>query len=128
MEDDSPHVLVSAGSSGGKSALTGLIACQALHHGAQVVICNFKRVSHNWSKGLPGVTYCRRIDEIHDALVTLAGVAEQRNELAEDPACDLGPRIWVVLEEMHATADKLRDYWAMTREKDARNDHPPSKA
>lgn len=117
LEDDSPHVLVSAGSGGGKSALTRLIACQALRNGHQVVIADFKRTSHNWAKGLPGVTYCRRIDEIHDALVTLAGVAEDRNERAEDPSADLGPRIWVVLEEMNATADKLKDYWEATREK-----------
>lgn len=117
LEDDSPHVLISAGSGGGKSALTRLIACQALHNGHQVVIADFKRTSHNWAKNLPGVTYCRRIDEIHDALVTLARVAEDRNERAEDPNADLGPRIWVVLEEMNATADKLRDYWESVREK-----------
>jgi hypothetical protein len=118
LEDDSPHVLISAGSGGGKSALTRLIACQALHNGAQVVICDFKRTSHNWAKGLPGVTYARRIDEIHQALVTLAEVAEDRNERAEDPDADLGPRIWVILEEMNATSEKLKDFWLAVREKD----------
>ncbi|MGW5068762.1 hypothetical protein ACWEQJ_22035, partial [Streptomyces cyaneofuscatus] len=28
--------------------------------------------SHTWARGVPGVTYCRDIGEIHDALVHLA--------------------------------------------------------
>jgi hypothetical protein len=116
LEDDSPHILISAGSGGGKSALTRLLAAQALHNGANVVICDFKRTSHNWAKGLPGVTYCRRIDEIHHALVALAAISEERNERAEY-TIDVGPPIWVVLEELNATAEKLRDFWDMTRDK-----------
>ena len=49
-------------------------------------------------------------------LVVLADIAEERNELAEDPGADLGSRIWVVAEEMNATAGRLRDCWAATRE------------
>jgi hypothetical protein len=119
LEDDSPHILISAGSGGGKSALTRLIAAQALHHGGQVVILDFKRTSHNWAKQLSGVTYCRRIEEIHDALVVLAGIAEERNEAAEDPDAEIGPRIWVIFEELNAASEMLRDWWAMTREKDS---------
>jgi hypothetical protein len=54
LEDASPHILVSAGSGGGKSALTRLIGCQALHHGAHVVICDFKGTSHNGPRDCPG--------------------------------------------------------------------------
>jgi hypothetical protein len=118
LEDDSPHILISAGSGGGKSSLTRLICCQALRRGGQLVVLDYKRTSHNWAKGLPGVTYAKRINEIHDALLTLAGIAEDRNERAEDPNEDLGPRIWLLAEEMNATADKLRDYWDQIREKD----------
>jgi hypothetical protein len=117
LEDDSPHILISAGSGGGKSALSRLIAAQALHNGAHVVIADFKRTSHNWAKGLPGVTYCRRTDEIHQALVTLAAISEERNELAEYTT-NLGPPIWVILEEMNATSEKLKDYWFAVLEKD----------
>jgi hypothetical protein len=117
LEDDSPHILISGGSGSGKSALTRLIASQALHHGNKVVVLDFKRSSHRWALGLPGVTYCRDIIEIHDALVTVADIAEDRNRLADDPNADLGPRIWLVCEEMNATTDKLRDYWELTRDK-----------
>jgi hypothetical protein len=63
------------------------------------------------------VTYCRRIDEIHDALVTLAELADARNEQVEDSEADLGPRVWVILEDMNATSEKLLDYWEAMREK-----------
>lgn len=117
LEDDSPHLLVSAGSGAGKSSLTRLIGCQAIRSGGQLIILDAKRTSHPWAKKINGVTYCKSIGEIHDALITVAGIAEQRNEEAEDPNAHLGPRLWLLVEELNVTAERLRDYWEMARVK-----------
>lgn len=117
LEDDSPHLLVSAGTGAGKSSLTRLIGCQAIRSGGQLIVLDAKRTSHSWAKRINGVTYCKTIPEIHDALVTVADIAEQRNEEAEDPDAHQGPRLWVLAEEMNMTAERLRDHWDAVRVK-----------
>ncbi|MGW1794259.1 hypothetical protein ACWCO0_25855 [Streptomyces tubercidicus] len=41
-------------------------------------VLDFKRISHTWARGVPGVTYCRDIAEIHDALIHLAQEGRRR--------------------------------------------------
>jgi len=118
LEADSPHILVSAGSGGGKSVLTKLLVCQGLNRGAGAVILDYKRSSHAWARGIPGVLYARDIDEIHDALIALGAEAERRNRASDDPDIDVGPRIFLVAEEMNATIFKLVEYWAAIRDKE----------
>ena len=122
LNDDSPHVLVSAGSGGGKSVLARLFMAQFLAQGARIVILDKKRFSHQWAKGLPRVTYHngKNIADMHDALIGLAKVGEDRMDLAEKnggEATDFGGRIVLVFEEMNATIGKLTAYWAEVREK-----------
>lgn len=118
LEDDSPHILVSAGSGGGKSVLAKAVIAQALRHGDRVVICDRKRMSHKWAKDLPGVEYHRDVADIHKALIELSSEGDRRNRLTDhndDP--DLGPRIWLVFEEMNVSTGKLRQYWDTIRDK-----------
>lgn len=117
LESDSPHVLISAGSGGGKSELVKLILAAGLARGAGVVILDFKRSSHRWAKDVPGVLYCRDVAEIHHALIALGVEAERRNVAADDPAADLGPRIFVCAEEMNATMSRIQTYWDEIRDK-----------
>lgn len=124
LDADSPHVLISAGTGGGKSTILRCITCQFVHNGALAFVLDFKRISHTWARGVPGVTYCRDIGEIHDALVRLAQEGRRRLALAEDLADDVlekepwrvGPRIVILLEEVNATMAQLKRYWAKIRE------------
>lgn len=124
LDADSPHVLISAGTGGGKSTILRTICCQFIHHGALAYVLDFKRISHTWARGVPGVTYCRDIAEIHDALVHLAQEGRRRIRLAEQLDDDVlerepwrvGPRLVILLEEVNATMTQLKRYWAKIRE------------
>jgi len=65
LDADSPHILVNASTGGGKSVTLRCITCQMLHNGSQAYILDFKRISHPWARGIPGVTYCADIADIH---------------------------------------------------------------
>ncbi|MFD4833293.1 helicase HerA domain-containing protein [Streptomyces uncialis] len=103
---DSPHVLISAGTGGGKSTILRTICCQFIHNGAKAFVLDFKRISHTWARGVPGVTYCRDIADIHDALIQLAREGRHRLALAEQFEDDVlerepwrvGPRPVILLE------------------------------
>ncbi|MEV3898486.1 hypothetical protein [Streptomyces anulatus] len=124
LDADSPHVLISAGTGGGKSTILRAICCQFVHNGALAYVLDFKRISHTWARGVPGVTYCRDIGEIHDALVHLAQEGRHRLTLAEQLADDVlekepwrvGPRPVILLEEVNATMAQLKRYWSKIRE------------
>ncbi|GGX46229.1 pRL2-11 [Streptomyces noursei] len=122
LDSESPHVLVSAGTGGGKSVILRTIASQLIHHGAHGYILDFKRVSHLWARGVKNVEYCRDIADIHDALIRLGAEGQRRIHLAEklgddaDPA-EVGPRIVILLEEINATMKQLTRYWEKIKEK-----------
>lgn len=127
LDADSPHILVSAGSGGGKSVLTRTLATQGLHNGDVVLILDVKRISHRWAKGMPNVRYCRTTAEIHDALISLTPEIDRRNDIVDrlsdengelPPDVNIGPRFWLVCEEMNATANRLASYWRKIKEKD----------
>lgn len=121
LDAESPHILVSASSGGGKSVIVRVIACQLMHHGARTLILDAKRHSHRWARGLPGVTYCRSTEEIHDALIWAAAEGERRNVLVDEGGDDAAknlPRIVVIAEEMNATMSRLQKYWETVRGKD----------
>ncbi|WP_367141233.1 MULTISPECIES: helicase HerA domain-containing protein [Streptomyces] len=121
LDAESPHVLVSAGTGGGKSVILRTIAAQLIRNGARAFVLDYKRISHPWARGVPGVTYCRDIAEIHDALIDLGIEGRRRMHLAEqlgedaDPAA-VGPRLAILLEEVNATMKQLARYWEKTRQ------------
>jgi hypothetical protein len=123
LDNESPHVAISAGTGAGKSVLLMGMAAQELRHGAQLLIFDIKRTSHLWAVGLPGVVYCRTPDEIHAALVALGGEVDRRYRLIES-AADLsgnvdptivGPRLLILAEELNATMQALHSYWMQIR-------------
>ncbi|MFI8932430.1 pRL2-11 [Streptomyces sp. NPDC053474] len=122
LDAESPHVLVSAGTGGGKSVILRTIASQLIHHGAHGYILDFKRVSHLWARGVKNVEYCRDIADIHDALIRLGAEGQRRIHAAEqlpedaDPS-SVGPRIVILLEEINATMKQLTRYWEKIKEK-----------
>ncbi|MEU5430782.1 pRL2-11 [Streptomyces olivoreticuli] len=122
LDAESPHVLVNAGTGGGKSVILRTIASQLIHHGARAYILDFKRVSHQWARGVKNVTYCRDIEDIHEALIYLGAEGRRRIYAAEklgddaDPSA-VGPRMVILLEEINATMKQLTRYWEQTKEK-----------
>lgn len=118
LQDDSPHIAVSAGSGAGKSVFAQLIAVQVLRRGGRVIILD-RKGSHRWALNLPGVTYCTRASQMHEALIAAAQVADDRNTLAmhEPEGWDPGPRTLIICEELNATIAQLANWWADTREK-----------
>lgn len=131
LDGDSPHIACSAGSGAGKSVLAMIIAIQVLRRGGEVLICDFKATSHPWAVNLPGVKYARKIPEIHDLLIAAEQEGELRNEEGwqqnpynVDPAAEaeevgsynVGPRKFIIFEEMNATIAKLQQYWNDIRE------------
>lgn len=117
LEADSPHIAVSGGSGSGKSVLVKCLLCQALNRGAGAVILDFKRSSHPWALGLPGVLYCRDLADIHDGLVAVGAEAQRRNVESDDPRADIGNRLFLVVEEANATIQQLQWFWEATRQK-----------
>ncbi|MFF4860022.1 hypothetical protein ACFY2N_34670 [Streptomyces rubiginosohelvolus] len=106
---------------GGKSVILRCIACQLLHHGSRVFVLDIKRISHPWARGLPGVTYCADIADIHDQLIALGIEGRRRTRVADDLGIgadpkDIGPRLLILLEEVNATMKQLARYWEKTRE------------
>ncbi|MEU0523074.1 helicase HerA domain-containing protein [Streptomyces niveus] len=83
LDADSPHVLISASTGGGKSTILRTICCQFIRNGAQASVLDFKRISHTWARGVPGVTYCRDIADILQALLDLVQEGRRRIRLAE---------------------------------------------
>ncbi|MFD3663949.1 helicase HerA domain-containing protein [Streptomyces sp. NPDC058659] len=121
LDAESPHILVNASTGGGKSVTLRCIACQMLHHGSHVFVLDTKRISHPWARGVPNVTYCADIADIHDQLIALGMEGRRRTRVADelgigaDPKA-IGPRLLILLEEVNATMKQLARYWEKTRE------------
>jgi hypothetical protein len=128
LDAESPHVLVSASTGGGKSVITRAMTAQILHHGGQMVVLDFKRHSHKWARGLEQVDYCREVSDIHDTLVALGSEGHRRNMIVDewegDGDPDVGPRMAILLEEANATITKLKRYWTAIRKSKADEDGP----
>lgn len=121
LDAESPHVLVSAGTGGGKSVILRAIFAQLLKNGAIGAVLDRKRHSHKWVRGLSGVGYFREIEDIHDALIALGEEGERRNRIVDDWDGDdkdapVGPRQAILLEEANATIGKLKRYWTKIRD------------
>lgn len=123
LDSDSPHMLVSASTGGGKSVLLRSIAAQMLAKGSVATVLDIKRHSHFWAKGLPNVGYAETLPQIGNALVELGREVHRRNEAAGEWLANerklgrfskiedapVGPRIVVLFEELNATMSQLRE-------------------
>lgn len=116
LDDDSPHIGLSGSSGSGKTVLAQNIGVQNLARGGGVTILD-RKGSHKWARGLPGVTYCLDVADMHDRLIELAAMADRRNREAftQPDGWDPGPRQLVIFEELNATIGMLRDYWSERR-------------
>lgn len=113
LDAESPHVLVSAPTGRGKSAIARSFAVQRLALGDVVVILDIKRHSHRWARNLaPVVHYAKDAQDIGGALVSIGHEVHRRNKIVDEwdgPLSDapVGPRIIVLFEEQNATMRSL---------------------
>lgn len=122
LDSESPHILISAGTGGGKSILAQLIMMQVLAHGGRVIILDVKLASQMWAYGVPGVAVLTDPETIFNSLRFAAEEINRRNQMVVE-ARDLTvvnslPRILIVVEEMASLTEKLTQWWAAVRTKD----------
>jgi hypothetical protein len=133
VETDSPHFGISMGTGGGKSNLAAFWLVQELRRGHVAVILDAKHFSHPWAfkdmdaeyGQLPNVAYARWVPDLHDAMIWLGQELSRRTLEAEriinakgDLMGDVGPRVWIVAEEMNLATPLLKQHWADIRSKD----------
>lgn len=114
LDSDTPHVLVSAASGAGKSVIAASLATQALVKGASAVFLDVKRISHRWAKNLPQVHYAASVEEIANALVSIAAEVQRRMRIIEEfpgsiKDAPVGPRLVIIAEELNSMMDALKD-------------------
>ena len=115
LDSESPHVLLSASTGGGKSSVMRTITAQLMRNGADVTVFDIKRSSQRWLRPLPGARYVRDIGEMHRVLCELGAEGHARNKAWDDVDIDeQGPvfhRHVILLEEMNATMAVLKQWW-----------------
>jgi hypothetical protein len=116
LDNETPHIMLSVPSGGGKTVAAELLGCQILHQGGQLIVIDLDRAT-DWVKDgdhlLPGVTYARTVEEATATLAHLAQIFDQRN-LAADADPNYSPhRILLQVEEPNRTAGAL-DRTALT--------------
>lgn len=119
LSNDSPHIVLSIDSGGGKSVTVRCLASQVLFRGGIAAILDNKLVSHPSLRGLPNVAYADDIEKIHDFLCWLDGEITRRGQfirghtdLLGNVTGSPGPRLVVFLEEQNLMMNRLRAYWA----------------
>jgi hypothetical protein len=133
LRSDSPHFGISMGTGGGKSNLATFWLVQELRRGAIALILDAKLFSHPWAfkdmdaeyGQLPNVGYARRTSALHDAMVWLGDEIERRNQVAEriidakgNLHGDVGPRLWIIAEELNMATPLLKQHWAEIRDRE----------
>ena len=114
LDAESPHILISAPTGRGKSAVARSVAVQRLAQGDLVVFLDVKRHSHRWARRLePNVHYAKSAQDIGGALVNIGREVHRRNMIVDEwegplDQAPVGPRIVVVFEEMNATMATLK--------------------
>ena len=108
MIKDSPHIAVNGGPGAGKSTFMKNVGMQVMHWGWGLVILDWKMTeAFDWAKGLPGVTYVTRIEDIHDMGVRIGQEVDIRKESGMSGRAN----VLVIGDEWNATADLLNAYW-----------------
>jgi hypothetical protein len=116
--DENPHVLLSCLTGWGKTTALGIMLADELHKGGEVALLDIKFGSMRWAYGLPGVTYARTVEVIHDTLMKIGRELGKRREKLGETEYTKDPsftRLFIVIEEINALIEELRDYWTERR-------------
>jgi hypothetical protein len=120
LSEDSPHLAISGKAGTGKSVLARYIMAQRLARGDGGIFLDPKRFSHvRWAGKLPKdrAIYAYRVEDLHEAWLSIGAEIERRIELPEDEL-EHQRRVFILAEEMNVQTKKLARYWkGLRREK-----------
>lgn len=123
LDSESPHIAITAGTGGGKSAQLRLIIAQLIRHGVRRIdIIDPKRISHAWARHIPGVYIHTSMSEQMKAIHAFRTEMESRYDAMESesiagrkaPEFD---RHVLIIEEQNSFINYARQWW-----KDYRNE------
>ncbi len=128
LSTDSPHIAISMGTGAGKSNLAGWLLLQILLRGGIGLVLDAKRgLSYPWilkdgdseMAQLPNVGYARTTDQMHRSMTWLSDELNRRNGVAlagmdttGKVRANVGPRLFVIAEELNMAIPRLRAHWA----------------
>lgn len=122
LDNDGPHLAMSAGTGAGKSTLLRVILARRVMAGVGLVVCDYKVISHRWARRIaqqdPGrVRYATDEQEISEAIMAVFGEFLHRREvLKTDPdALEQFREIDLLVEELNSLAAMLRKWWGHER-------------
>ena len=112
LDNESPHFALSINTGGGKSALMRMIIAYLKRHGVERIdIIDFKEVSQNWAKNIPGIYIWRTAAAAMEAIANVRKVMEERYRLINDDETLTFPRHVLIIEEQNTAIDQLNEYW-----------------
>lgn len=114
LDTDSPHLLCSIGSGGGKSEFCAWTCEQFLRRGARVVYVDIVKrgASARWAKGVPGVEVIRQTAVAHDRLLALFEEIQSRCESYWHKGyVSDEQRVLLVIDEANRTVKELQRFW-----------------
>lgn len=124
LDNDGPHIGVSAGTGAGKSTLMRLILAQRMADGAGVIVCDYKVTSHPWLRRIAQqdphrALYFTDEEEISEAILAVFAEFSRRREVLKTRPDELDTfrPIDLVLEELNTLASKLRTWWGHERKR-----------
>lgn len=123
LDAEAPHVGYSMATNSGKSTAVRGVLAQGLHHGGIALILDRKVESQLWTVGHPSVRYAISEQEIFNALMAASAEIDRRFALVREGALagrrpgieELGPRLYLVVEELNTLEIDLRRWWQSVR-------------
>jgi len=115
LDKETPHVALSVGTGGGKSATLAFLIIQILAWGAEVFAIDPKRISLNPVKHLPGITIIRDIESQWDQIALFRAEMEKRYQILDENPDAVFPRWVLIVEESNTFYIDSVDYWATIR-------------
>lgn len=122
LDDDGPHIGVSAGTGAGKSTLMRLVLARRMAAGVGVIVCDYKVTSHPFIRRIAQqdphrALYVTDEEEISEAILAVFAEFSRRREVLKTRPNDLSTfrPIDLVIEELNTLASKLRTWWGHER-------------
>lgn len=127
LDNEGPHMGVSAGTGAGKSALLRVVLSRRVMDGGALVVCDYKVTSHPWATRVARedpsrCLYVTEEEEIHEAILKVFGEFQRRRTVLkshpDDPEIlESFRRVDLLIEELNSLAMMLRKWWGHERKR-----------
>ncbi|MFD7645736.1 FtsK/SpoIIIE domain-containing protein [Kitasatospora sp. NPDC059795] len=118
FEDETPHVGLSIGTGGGKSATLRNIIAQQIRKGAEkFIVVDPKLISLDCFDGIPEVEIYTEIDEQWGAIAKFSAEMERRYQIKKADKSATFPRWFLIMEEQNDFAEESYQTWTDVKEK-----------